>query len=153
MSGKILNIGSGKRPIEGAVNLDWNPESPGATHSWDIDYCGLAFDSNSFDEIIAYHILEHIHDLPKVIREIHRVGKNGARVKIEVPHFTNPQFYDDISHVRPFSENTIPHLCDDKNEGALCVTGKFKLIKNIVLGEAWSREKPTVVVAEIEIVK
>lgn len=148
----ILNLGSGKRPIDGAMNLDFNPDNPGVTHSWDIE-AGLAFPDNTFDEVIAFHIIEHIHNLSKLLSEIHRVCKHGARIKIEAPHCTNPTFYDDPTHVRPLTENTIPFICDIKNDGVLKINGRFKLIKSGVIGEPWSRVRPTCVIAEMEVDK
>ena len=147
----ILNLGSGKRPIEGAVNLDWNADNPGVTIACNIEE-GICFSDNYFSEVVAFHVLEHVHNLPKMLREIHRVCKNGAIIKIAAPHYTNPQFYDDPSHVRPLSENTIPWVCSEENSDC-AMTGKFKLISNAVIGIAWSREKPTCVVAEMEVIK
>lgn len=147
-----LNLGSGKRPIEGAVNLDCNSESPDVSVVANIeDY--YPFDSDQFDVVYAHHILEHIHDLPAVFSWIHRICKNGARIKIEAPHWTNPTFYDDPSHLRPFTENTIPFICDEKNYGCLKIKGKFKLVDNYVVGEPWNKAMPTCVVAEMEVVK
>jgi 2-polyprenyl-6-hydroxyphenyl methylase/3-demethylubiquinone-9 3-methyltransferase len=38
----------------------------------------LPFQNNSFDVIFCCDVLEHVHDLPKVISEISRVLKNGG---------------------------------------------------------------------------
>ena len=38
----------------------------------------LPFQNNSFDVVFCCDVLEHVHDLPKVISEISRVLKNGG---------------------------------------------------------------------------
>lgn len=38
----------------------------------------LSFQNNSFDAVFCCDVLEHVHDLPKVISEISRVLKNGG---------------------------------------------------------------------------
>jgi predicted SAM-dependent methyltransferase len=148
----ILNLGSGKRPMADAINMDCNPENPDVSIVGNIEE-RLPFDDNTFDVVYAQHILEHVHNLPYVLSEVHRVCRNGGRVKIEAPHWTNPAFYDDPSHLKPFTEETIPFICDEKNYGCLKVRGRFNLIRSIVIGEPWSREKPTCVVAEMEVIK
>jgi len=148
----ILNLGSGKRPIADAVNVDCNPDNPGVNVVCDIED-GLPFDEDFFDGVIAYHILEHVRDLSKVLSELHRVCKHGARIKIEAPHWTNPTFCDDPTHVRPLTEYTIPFICDIKNDGVLKIKGRFKLILSGVVGKAWSRTEPSCVVAEMEVDK
>jgi predicted SAM-dependent methyltransferase len=148
----ILNLGSGDRPMEGAINLDGNGLNPGVDVIHNLEN-GLPFEDSYFDEIYAYHILEHIHQLPMLMGEINRVGKNGCQVHIDIPHFTNPTFYDDISHVRPWTENTAKFLVDKRFEGKRGYIGRFLVLKNEVMGEHWSFEKPTVVVVILQVVK
>lgn len=50
------------------------------------DVQNLPFANASFDYIIAKDIIEHVPDDHKVINEIHRVCKRGARIIIYVPH-------------------------------------------------------------------
>jgi SAM-dependent methyltransferase len=48
----------------------------------------LPFAQDWFDQIVLIETLEHIppHDLPEVIRELHRVLRPGGRIIITVPH-------------------------------------------------------------------
>jgi len=108
---------------------------------------------NRFDYITARHILEHLQNVVGVMNEIHRIGSNGAGVVIEVPHYANPIYYDDPTHVRPFGDNTIPLMCDSIQAKIFGIKGKFDLLEHIILGELWSREKPMVIVAKLRVVK
>ena len=47
----------------------------------------LPFKDNSFDNIICSEVLEHIEDFEKVIKEIYRISKPGAKIGISVPRW------------------------------------------------------------------
>jgi len=46
----------------------------------------LLFPDNTFSRVVCSEVLEHVKDPKKVISEIHRVAKPGARVVITVPN-------------------------------------------------------------------
>lgn len=50
-----------------------------------IDIRNMDFESSSFDFIICYHVLEHIDDDMKALRELHRVLKPDGQAIIQVP--------------------------------------------------------------------
>lgn len=45
----------------------------------------MTFADDSFDIVYSSHSLEHSHDLPRALREIARVARDGALVAVEVP--------------------------------------------------------------------
>jgi len=46
----------------------------------------LAFDDDTFDRVLAVHVLEHLPNLPAAVREIHRVcNKQRGRFQIVIP--------------------------------------------------------------------
>ena len=94
-----LNLGSGNRKRDGWVNIDSDALSnPDIVR--DLEK-GLPFDDNTFDEVYASHVLEHIDDVIFLMREIHRVCINGSKVKIIVPHPNFPIVtFGDFTHKR-----------------------------------------------------
>jgi SAM-dependent methyltransferase len=46
------------------------------------------FPDDEFDLIEADHVLEHLRDPFRVMKELHRITKNGGLVIIRVPHFS-----------------------------------------------------------------
>ncbi len=80
-----LNLGCGKVPIEGYVNVDRRP-APGVDLVVDLQRTSWPFRDSQFDEVLASHILEHLIDMEAAMREIHRVMKPGGLLKILVPY-------------------------------------------------------------------
>jgi SAM-dependent methyltransferase len=50
-----------------------------------MDMHDMSFADDSFDIVYASHSLEHSYDVDRVVREIARVGRDGAIVGVEVP--------------------------------------------------------------------
>lgn len=102
-----LNLGCGTRKFDGFVNADIQPEcSPDVlmdmTKPWDM------FEDDTFDEIIAYHVLEHFYweDFIHIIKEIYRVAADGCEVKIEIPHPRHDDYFSDPTHKIPLLPQT-----------------------------------------------
>ncbi|RYG27520.1 MAG: SAM-dependent methyltransferase [Chitinophagaceae bacterium] len=52
----------------------------------EVDLMKLPFTDDTFDLVIANHILEHIPDDARAMQEIYRVMKSGARAILQVPY-------------------------------------------------------------------
>jgi len=50
------------------------------------DICNLPFQENEFDFIICNHVLEHISDDTKAMKEIYRILKPGGTAILQVPY-------------------------------------------------------------------
>ena len=59
------------------------------------------FETSSVDEAVAEHVLEHltVERFLIFMRELHRVCKPGAKVKILLPHPRHDIFLNDPTHV------------------------------------------------------
>jgi len=82
--GTCLHIGCGMKRIEGAVNLDPNPER----WRWaDVAAVGdrLPFADGVFDSVVSSHVLNLFPDIEKALHEMTRVLKVGGRMAHVVP--------------------------------------------------------------------
>jgi len=81
-----LNIGSGKRQIEGYTNIDAVKRA--GVHIV-AEAHKIPLDDGCADEILAVHLWEHFYlwDCEKVINEWRRLLKNGGRLNLELPNF------------------------------------------------------------------
>lgn len=59
-----------------------------------MDLTDIQFPENSFDVIYCSHVLEHITDDRKAMRELFRVLASGGWMVIQVPLFEGPTFED-----------------------------------------------------------
>ena len=98
----VLNLGSGRRKMAGAVNLDIS-DQVGADVVHDLTVMPWPLPSDAFREVHAQDVVEHLNDTVRVMEEIYRVCRNGARVHITVPHFSSANAYTDPTHRRLFS--------------------------------------------------
>ena len=100
-----LNIGAGKDIIEGYLNHDIvNLNGIDAVH--DLNKYPWPWDDNSFNEILAMDILEHLDDFVRAMEELHRILEPGGTVVIRVPYWNHSCAYIDPTHKRSFHEHT-----------------------------------------------
>lgn len=70
---------------------------------------------NCVQSVYSNHVLEHIHNLEGLLREIYRITRPGGVIEITVPHFSNPYYYSDPTHVRFFGLYSMFYFVD-RNE-------------------------------------
>jgi len=116
---KTLDIGCGD------VESNWIPNSDGIDmfdygqhYQFNIEKdFPWPIEDNTYDKVVALHILEHISDgwvFIKIMNEIYRVSKNGAIFTGAAPHFpSSPNFYRDPTHCRMINEYTFDMFLKD----------------------------------------
>lgn len=77
--------------VDAVVNLEQFP--------WPIE-------SESADDIVCSHYVEHTSDLIKFMDEVHRILKPGGKIKIVAPYYTSIRCWQDPTHKRAISEAT-----------------------------------------------
>lgn len=94
---KILDLGCGRNKRPGALGID-RVQLPGVDIVHDLNEFPYPFEDNTFDEIYAIHIIEHLDCILSVMEEIHRIAKPGGRVVITTPHYTDAISWQDPTH-------------------------------------------------------
>lgn len=98
ISGTVLDFGCGSSPYKSSikfekyVGVDFANEShPVGNSVIDIFYDGsiLPLEAESFDSIICTEVFEHIPNLDKILKELHRVLKHKGKILISVPFVWN----------------------------------------------------------------
>lgn len=102
----VVNIGCGRLPLRNGINID-RVRVPGADVLCDLRH-GLPFRDNSIDCVVAFNVLEHmtVEEFHATLKEMHRVCRDNALVKIEVPYFASESAYSTIDHRLFFAYNT-----------------------------------------------
>ncbi len=109
----IIELGCGKKKKSGRIGVD-KVDLSEVDIVADIED-GLPFlPDDSVDEIHCRSVLEHIENFENVIKEIVRVLKKDGKAHVFVPHFSNPYYYSDFTHVRFFGLYTFYYFVDAK---------------------------------------
>ena len=100
------NFGCGFNKHDGYVNIDkFDNCEPDLL--MDIEVLPWPIDSDCADEVLFFHCLEHVGGDPDVfigiMKELYRICKDGAKVRIHVPHPRSESYLGDPTHVRPIT--------------------------------------------------
>jgi len=111
-----LNLGCGRRHLDGFVNVDvYAGCQPDCVV--DLESFPWPFDDNVAEEIELHHVLEHLGQQTSVfleiIQELYRVGRDGCVIHVTVPHPNHADFSTDPSHVRSIKPETLAMFSRD----------------------------------------
>lgn len=106
--GLRLNLGCGGKRIDGFIGVDRYP-TPAVDVIADLTDI-LPFAQGSVDEIMLDNVIEHVADIPALMREMHRVSRHRARLVIRTPHFTSLSSWRDPTHVHHLSYFSLDHF-------------------------------------------
>ena len=67
----------------------------------------------SVTDVYSSHLFEHVDDLETLVSELERVLVVGGTLTVVVPHFSNPYYYSDPTHRRPFGLYTFSYFAED----------------------------------------
>jgi ubiquinone/menaquinone biosynthesis C-methylase UbiE len=94
-----LNLGSGKRPIDGYVNVDL-VQFDHTDVVCDLNAVPWPFDDESIEDIQAWHIFEHVTSAIDFMLECHRILQPGGRLIVVSPVYAHVSAFTDPTHRR-----------------------------------------------------
>ena len=136
-----LNLGCGKdirrnTNEEKWVNMDVS-KLPGVDVVHNVNKCPWPFKVNTFDEIYASHVLEHVDNLIKCLEEIYRISKNDAKIIVKVPFFPSIYAMTDPTHKHFFTYFTFDYFRSGEHYSYYS-KAKFEIIKKKIVF-SWNR--------------
>ena len=108
--GLRLHLGCGNKILPGWTNVDFL--NPKADQEVDLFTFPWPWESSTVDEILMEQFLEHFPNLIDAVREIHRVLRNGGKIRVVVPHARSVTAHA-VGHETMFSFITFDQLCDE----------------------------------------
>lgn len=99
---RLLDLGCGNDKETGALGVDLDPTSD-ADLPWDLNQTPYPLPESHFERIRLQDVLEHLDDIPAVMREIWRLCAPGGIVDIRTPHYTSHYAYADPTHRHYYS--------------------------------------------------
>ena len=105
-----LNLGCGTNRLEGYVNVDREAACrPDAVV--DLEQVPWPYADSSAEAVVMNHVLEHLGadtaTFLSIVKELYRVCKPDATVRINVPHPRHDNFIGDPTHVRVISPQVL----------------------------------------------
>ncbi len=104
-----IHLGCGNDYKKGYVNIDSSSEVK-QDKVWNLEKTPLPFKENSVDEVLAFHVLENVHNFIPLMHDLHRVCRNGAVIKVKTPFYSSWGQFNDPTHVRFFSPFTFGYF-------------------------------------------
>jgi SAM-dependent methyltransferase len=94
---RILELGCGRNKHPNAVGID-RIALPGVDVVHDLNRRPYPFEDDSFDEIYAIHVIEHLDSILAVMEEVFRIARPNARVTVITPHHSDAISWQDPTH-------------------------------------------------------
>jgi len=115
---KVLNIGCGKCVYKASnvTNVDI-AEYDGINLVWDLSKAPYPLESNSYDLIIANHVLEHIPDWFECMKEMARLVKVGGRIEVWVPPISSDTAFSYKDHINRIGLYSFAGVINNKQAG------------------------------------
>jgi len=111
-----LNLGCGEKLLDGYVNCDFYQKN--VDKKIDLNKLPLPFKSNSIDEIILRHVLEHTEHQYELILECHRILKPKGKLIVALPPHNvtiqHKSFYHNIEYLDDVINTNKPHRTSEK---------------------------------------
>ena len=131
---KKVDIGGGLFPKPGYLTID----QEGADITCDLND-GIPLPDNSVGVLNASHVIEHLRDPVKTMREIHRVLADGGWAFIEVPSTDGRGAWQDPTHVSFWNENSFWYYT--RQDKAQFIRNKTIRFQSFRLDTVWWEDK------------
>lgn len=106
-----LDVGCGNNKIPGAVGIDLVAGTQ-ADIVHDLNETPWPLESDRFEVVRLWSVLEHLRDVVAVVSEVYRVSRPGATVIIGVPHFSSVNAFSDPTHTHLFSASFMDYFIE-----------------------------------------
>jgi SAM-dependent methyltransferase len=140
---KILDIWCWNHKTTWAIGIDSIALS-GVDIIHNLNVFPYPIEESVFDEIYGNHIIEHLDDVMSFMKELHRIGKNGGKIFLRMPHAScSYSCFSDPTHKRWFTTATFEYF-NENSEWSYYSGTRFKLVEKKLHyicynWERWSR--------------
>lgn len=113
--GALLDLGCGDGGfVKCCQNAGIDAVGIDISNGVNFEYDKLPYKDNQFDIVFMYSVLEHITDPSNILNEIKRTLVNNGIIIIITPNLDQAKFnfFDDLTHVKPYNPRNIVWLMD-----------------------------------------
>ena len=134
---RALDLGCGRNKVPGSIGVDRYPVK-GVDVVHNLDAYPYPFRAESFDEIYARHVIEHVDSVVCFMAELHRLASKGARITIHTPHYSYMGSWRDPTHRWHFSCYSFEYFEEGHPADYYAGTGRFRVLSvHVSLLKLW----------------
>lgn len=122
---RILDVGCGINKYPGSLGIDRNPHTR-ADVLVDLDRLPYPFRNDTFDQVRAIHVIEHVSDVIATVSEWHRILRPGGTVFIATPHYTDFSSFCDPTHRWHLNSYSLRYFGEDNAGYAYYSEARFR---------------------------
>ncbi|KKS42407.1 MAG: hypothetical protein UV02_C0015G0011 [Candidatus Kuenenbacteria bacterium GW2011_GWA2_42_15] len=123
---KKLNFGCGQDIKPDYINIDIS-QFKGVDKTFDFNIFPYSFNNNEFGEIYSSNVLEHLDDIPRVMKELHRITQADGIIRMIVPYYNCYGAFNDLTHKHYFSHLSFEPFYK-KTSANYSIQEKFELV-------------------------
>jgi len=127
----VLDVGCGINKFPGSIGVDRNSNTRADVIA-DLDRFPFPFADNSFREIRATHVIEHVSDVIRTMEEFYRLLAPGGRAIITTPHYTDYSSFCDPTHRWHLNSFSLRYFSEDNGGYGYYSGAKFSEISTHV---------------------
>ncbi len=127
----VLDVGCGIKKYPGAIGVDRNTNTAADVIA-DLDHIPFPFRDNSFREVRAIHVIEHVGNVIGLMEEFHRLLKPGGRAFIVTPHYTDFSSFCDPTHRWHLNSFSLRYFGEDHGGFGYYSAARFREISTRV---------------------
>lgn len=136
----VLNLGTGNKPMPGAVNHDRVRHRAEIDVAWDLNEMPWPWADDSFDMIVARAVFEHLdRDLVATLNECWRILRPEGQLYVKLPHWNSDNSYQDPTHRWFFSLRSLDQFDPATERGrdyGFYTPHKWQIVKGPRLNQA-----------------
>ncbi len=127
----VLDVGCGINKYPGSIGLDRNRNTHADVIA-DLDQFPFPLRDNSFREIRAIHVIEHVGDVIRLMEEFHRLLAPGGQAFIVTPHYTDYSSFCDPTHRWHLNSFSLRYFGEDNGGFGYYSRARFREISTRV---------------------
>ncbi|MBV8807624.1 MAG: methyltransferase domain-containing protein [Acidobacteriaceae bacterium] len=127
----VLDVGCGINKYPGSIGLDRNLNTRADVIA-DLDQFPFPLRDNSFREIRAIHVIEHVTDVIRLMEEFHRLLAPGGQAFIITPHYTDYSSFCDPTHRWHLNSFSLRYFGEDNGGFGYYSKARFREISTRV---------------------
>lgn len=124
---RVLDVGCGRNKFPGADGIDFAANSD-ADVRHDLNTFPYPLADSRYDVVLLRNVIEHLRDVVGLMEEVHRVGRPNADVVITTPHFSSVYSYQDPTHIRHLSLESMDYFTEGTRHSNFYSDRRFRIV-------------------------